>query len=141
GHPVPGVAQAAIQEGRYVGRLRRPHHDGEARRRHVGPQVRGRDDFVDEPDAPSLLRADHRAGQNELKRGPISNWLPPGQPYPWMPRPPTFSSLKAGSTSNGKASSIQYLLIMGATLVSMKARTRLRIASSSALKVRGAIPA
>src|SRR5262249_50584043 len=30
-------------------------------------QVRGRDDFVDKPNAVSLLRAGHRAGQNELK--------------------------------------------------------------------------
>jgi hypothetical protein len=34
-----------------------------------------------------------------------------------------------------KASSTQYLLIMGATLDSMKKRTFLRIASSSALRV------
>jgi hypothetical protein len=46
-----------------------------------------------------------------------------------------FSSLKAGSSSNGKASSTQYLLITGATLVSMNARTRLTVASSSAPKV------
>ena len=34
-----------------------------------------------------------------------------------------FSSLNAGSSSNGKASSTQYLLMIGATLVSMNART------------------
>src|SRR5262249_17655594 len=63
---------------------------------------------------------------------PHSKWIPPGQPQPRRPRPPMVSSLKAGSSSNGKASSTQYLLMMGATLVPMKARTRLRIASSSA---------
>src|SRR5262249_40434888 len=36
-------------------------------------QVRGRDDFVDEPDAPGLLRADHPTGQNELKRAALSD--------------------------------------------------------------------
>ena len=46
-----------------------------------------------------------------------------------------FSSLNAGSSSNGNASSTQYLLMIGATLVSMNARTCFRTASSSALKV------
>src|SRR5215467_4502311 len=36
-------------------------------------QVRGRDDFVDEPDAPGLLRADHPAGQDELKRAALAD--------------------------------------------------------------------
>src|SRR5215831_16395568 len=36
-------------------------------------QVGSRDDFVDEPNAVSLLRADHRAGQNELKRAALSD--------------------------------------------------------------------
>ena len=46
----------------------------------------------------------------------------------------TYPSV-SGTSSNGKASSTQYLLIMGATLESMKARTFLRIACSSVLRV------
>ena len=45
------------------------------------------------------------------------------------------SSLTAGSSSNGNASSTQYLVMIGATLVSMNARTCFTIASSSAGKV------
>src|SRR5262249_47320565 len=36
-------------------------------------QLGGRNDFVDEPDTPGLLRADHPAGQNELKRAALSD--------------------------------------------------------------------
>src|SRR5262249_51352921 len=36
-------------------------------------QIGGRDDFVDEPDAPGLLRADHPAGQNERKRAALAD--------------------------------------------------------------------
>ena len=46
-----------------------------------------------------------------------------------------LSSLKAGTNSNGNASSIQYLLMIGATFVSMKPRICLKNASSSAFKV------
>ena len=46
-----------------------------------------------------------------------------------------FSSLKAGSSSNGKASSIQYLSMIGATFVRMKARTCSTSASSSGVSV------
>ena len=42
--------------------------------------------------------------------------------------------LVRGSSSNGKASSTQYLLMIGATLVSMKSRTFFTIARSSAVK-------
>src|SRR5262249_27683779 len=37
-----------------------------------------RDDFVDEPDAPGLLRADGLSGQNELERAALSDqaWQP-----------------------------------------------------------------
>ena len=45
------------------------------------------------------------------------------------------SSFTAGSSSKGKASSTQYFVMTGATLVSMNARTRFTVASSSALKV------
>src|ERR1043165_2387262 len=51
-----------------------------------------------------------------------------------MPRPAIFSSLNDGSSSNGNASSAQYLLMIGWTFVSMSARTFLTIASSSAGK-------
>ena len=46
-----------------------------------------------------------------------------------------LSSFRGGISSNGNASSTQYLLMIGATLVSMKSRTFLRIACSSALNV------
>src|SRR5215469_254187 len=36
-------------------------------------EVRSGNDLVDEPDAEGLLRADHPAGQNELKRAALSN--------------------------------------------------------------------
>src|SRR5438132_5536771 len=52
-----------------------------------------------------------------------------------MPRPPMFSSLKDGSSSKGNASSAQYLLMIGWTLVSMYVRTCFTTARSSAGKV------
>jgi hypothetical protein len=49
--------------------------------------------------------------------------------------PPMFSALKAGSSSKGKASSIQYFPMIGATLVSANSRTCLRMSCSSALSI------
>jgi hypothetical protein len=46
-----------------------------------------------------------------------------------------LSSFTAGNSSNGKASSTQYFVMMGATFVSMNARTCFTTASSSAGKV------
>jgi hypothetical protein len=46
-----------------------------------------------------------------------------------------FSSLNAGSSSNGNASSFQYFVMIGATFVSMNARTCFTIASSSGCNV------
>ena len=46
-----------------------------------------------------------------------------------------FSSLNAGSNSNGKSSAAQYLVMIGATLLSMKARTCFTTARSSGGKV------
>jgi len=43
----------------------------------------------------------------------------------------------AGSTSNGNASSAQYFVMIGATLVSMNARTCFRISSSPAFQALG----
>ncbi|MDB5578684.1 MAG: hypothetical protein JWR80_3860 [Bradyrhizobium sp.] len=51
---------------------------------------------------------------------------------PSMLRPPTLSSFSRGISSKGKVSAIQSLLLIGAPFDSMKARTFLRIASSSA---------
>src|SRR5258707_9613411 len=51
-----------------------------------------------------------------------------------MATPPILSSLIAGNNSNGKESSTQYFVIMGATLVSMNVRTCFTTASSSAGK-------
>ena len=45
-----------------------------------------------------------------------------------------LSSLNTGSNPNGKASSAQYLLMIGPTLVSMKLRTCFTTASSPADK-------
>ena len=36
-------------------------------------QVGGRNDFVDQPDAVGLLRADHLAGQNELQGAALAD--------------------------------------------------------------------
>src|ERR1700730_19311346 len=46
-----------------------------------------------------------------------------------------FGSFSAGNSSNGKASSAQYLLMIGATLCSMNTRTCFTTASSSAFSV------
>ena len=54
---------------------------------------------------------------------------------PALPSPPMPNSFTAGSSSKGNASSTQYFVMTGATLVSMNARTRFTVASSSALKV------
>ena len=49
------------------------------------------------------------------------------------------NSFTAGSSSKGKASSTQYLVMTGATLASMNARTRFTTASSSAVTDSGAL--
>ena len=48
-----------------------------------------------------------------------------------MPTPPILSSLIAGKSSNGNASSTQYFVMIGATFVSMNVRTCFTTASSS----------
>ena len=68
---------------------------------------------------PKKVAIDESTRHISIAARPNKSALPPRQPYPCIPSPPRFSSLIAGSSSNGNESSIQYLLMIGATLVSM----------------------
>jgi len=70
-----------------------------------------------------------------IATNPKSSSLPPRQPYPSIPMPPMLSSLIAGNNSKGNASSTQYFVMIGATLLCMNSRTCFRTSFSSAGKV------
>ncbi len=84
---------------------------------------------------PKNVAIDESTRDISIAARPNKSALPPRHPYPCIPTPPRFNSLIAGSSSNGNASSTQYLLMIGATLVSMNVRTCFRSARSSAFKV------
>ena len=103
-------------------------HDGEEALAVIAEQL---------PDAhPSKKVAiDESKRDISLATNPKSSSLPPRQPYPSIPTPPMLSSFIAGNNSNGNASSTQYFVMIGATLLSINSRTCFTTSLSSAGKV------